>query len=111
MLLDRLFESLGRPETCPHGNPIPGVVEIDQDGIYLDAVSEGDDVVIGRITEEAEADLDLLTYLERHRIGPNVRLRILAVDRMSGAVTAKSESGEEIRIEGRSAALIWVKRG
>src|SRR5258708_7574107 len=23
----RIFESLGRPKTCPHGNPIPGVAE------------------------------------------------------------------------------------
>lgn len=109
MLLDRLFDALGRPETCPHGNPIPGFGEIDHNGMYMDAVTAGDTVVIGRITEEAEADLDLLTYLERNGVGPNTRLSILAVDRMTGAVTARTERGMEVRIEGRSAALIFVR--
>jgi DtxR family Mn-dependent transcriptional regulator len=114
LLLERLYESLGRPKTCPHGNPIAppggGKLEMDYDGIYLDEVQQGEEVFLGRITEEAEQDLDLLDYLERHGISPGVRLTILAVDRYSGAITARSEAGEEIRIEGRSAGLIWVKR-
>jgi DtxR family transcriptional regulator, Mn-dependent transcriptional regulator len=113
LLLDRLYESLGRPQTCPHGNPIPakgGHTEMDYDGVYLNEVVAGQRVVIGRITEEAEADLDLLAYLERNGVGPNVALTILAVDRMSGAVTAVTGAGKEIRLEGRSAALIWARR-
>jgi len=113
LLLERLYESLGRPKTCPHGNPIPpleGGLEMDYDGIYLDEVHRGDVVIVGRITEEAEADLDLLDYLERHKVGPGVRLEIVNVDRVSGAVTAKPPAGEEIRLEARSAGLIWVKR-
>jgi DtxR family Mn-dependent transcriptional regulator len=110
MLLDRLYDALGRPETCPHGNPIPrDGVEIDHNGVYLDAVKAGEVVEIGRITEEAEADLDLLTYLERNRVFPGTKLRILAVDAMSGAVTAVTDEDKELRIEGRSAALIWVR--
>lgn len=113
MLLDRLYDALGRPETCPHGNPIPakgGHMVMDEDGIYLNEAQAGQRVVLGRITEEAEADLDLLTYLERNGVGPNVALDVLAVDRMSGAVTAVTGAGKEIRIEGRSAALLWVRR-
>lgn len=113
MLLERLYESLGRPKTCPHGNPIPGPeggMEMDYEGVYLDEVEPGDEVVMARITEEAEADLDLLDYLERHNIGPGVHLAIMNVDRISGAVTARSHAGEEIRIEGRSASLLWAKR-
>ena len=83
---------------------------MDYDGVYLNEVVAGEQVVIGRITEEAEADLDLLTYLERNGVGPNVALNILAVDRMSGAVTAVTGAGKEIRLEGRSAALIWARR-
>src|SRR6266508_2338159 len=110
MLLDRLYEALGRPDTCPHGNPIPGGGrEIDRNGVYLNDVRAGDEVELGRITEEAEADMDLLTYLERNRVFPNTKLRILAVDALSGAVTAETEEERELRIEGRSAALIWVR--
>ncbi|MBI3973562.1 MAG: metal-dependent transcriptional regulator [Chloroflexi bacterium] len=115
-LLDRLSEALGRPETCPHGNPIPGQATIDHNGLYLDQVKPGDEVIVGRITEEAEADLDLLAYLERHRVFPGTRLTVLGVDRLSGAVTAVTDrsraggGGGEIRLERRSAGLIWVRR-
>lgn len=109
LLLSHLFDAIGRPFACPHGNPIPGWGKIDHDGTYLDAVTPGIEVRIGRITEEAEADLDLLTYLERNGIVPGTRLRILSVDRLSGAVTARSERDVEVRIERRSAALIFVR--
>jgi DtxR family Mn-dependent transcriptional regulator len=110
MLLDRLYDALGRPDTCPHGNPIPGSGrEMDHNGVYLNQVEAGDEVDLGRITEEAEADLDLLTYLERNHVFPGTVMRILAVDAMSGAVTAVTDEGKEIRVEGRSAALIWVR--
>jgi DtxR family Mn-dependent transcriptional regulator len=108
-LLNRLFDAIGRPFACPHGNPIPGWGTIDHDGLYLNAVSAGDVVDVGRITEEAEADLDLLTYLERNAVFPQTRLNILAVDRLSGAVTAKTAQGVEVRVEQRSAALIFVR--
>ena len=109
LLLNRLFDAIGRPFACPHGNPIPGWGAMDHDGTYLDTVSAGDIVDVGRITEEAEADLDLLAYLERHAVFPRTRLDILAVDRLSGAVTARTGSGMEVRIEKRSAALIFVR--
>jgi DtxR family Mn-dependent transcriptional regulator len=113
LLLERLYESLGRPATCPHGNPIPGPeghLEMDYDGVYLDEVRPGETVFLGRITEEAEQDLDLLEYLERHHIGPGTRLGIVNVDQYSGAVTARTSGGDEVRLEGRSAALLWMKR-
>ena len=109
LLLTRLFDAIGRPFTCPHGNPIPGWGRIDHDGVYLDTVAAGDVVGVGRITEEAEADLDLLAYLERHGVFPRTRLEIVAVDRLSGAVTARTGTGVEVRIEKRSAALIFVR--
>jgi DtxR family Mn-dependent transcriptional regulator len=110
VLLDRLFEALGRPTTCPHGNPIPGSgLEVDHDGVYLDNVEPGDIVTVGRITEEAEADLDLLDYLNRHGVEPNTNLSILAVDRRSGAITARTATNDEIRLERGSASLIYVR--
>ncbi|GIW10349.1 MAG: metal-dependent transcriptional regulator [Chloroflexi bacterium] len=110
-LLDRLFDSIGRPTHCPHGNPIPGSgAELDHNGLYLDEVTPGERVWVGRITEEAEADLDLLEYLERNGVRPGTALDIIAVDRLTGAVTARTPKGNEIRLERRSAALIYVRR-
>lgn len=110
-LLDRLFESIGRPTHCPHGNPIPGSgAEMDYTGVYLNEVSPGERVWLARITEEAEADLDLLEYLERNGVRPGTPLDIIAVDQKTGAVTARTDAGKEIRLESRSAALIYVRR-
>lgn len=110
-LLDKLFESIGRPTHCPHGNPIPGSgAELDHGGIYLDEVTPGERVWLGRITEEAEADLDLLEYLERHQVKPGAPLDIVAVDRKTGAITAQTAKWGEIRLEQHSAALIYVRR-
>src|SRR5438552_6780007 len=37
----RLYESLGRPRTCPHGNPIPGYADPSPDEVQLAALTEG----------------------------------------------------------------------
>lgn len=127
----RLFEVLGRPETCPHGNPIPGGTGIySRDGLYLDDVRPSDVVIVDRITEEAEQDLDLLSYLERHRIGPGTQLTVLSVGENRGAITARrdgyvgrdgklrpaqptdgsADAGPEIRLESGAAAMIWARK-
>lgn len=108
-LLARLFEALGRPRTCPHGNPIPGWGTMDHDGAYLSTTNPGAEVTIGRITEEAEADLDLLTYLERNGVFAGTKLQIIANDRVTGAITARTRAGIEVRIEQSAAALIYVR--
>jgi DtxR family Mn-dependent transcriptional regulator len=109
-LLDRLYESLGHPKTCPHGNPILGIRDMDHSGFYMDEVEAGDTIAIIRITEEAEADMDLLAYLERNDVPPRSVLKVVAKDKVSGAVTMTTSAGNEIRVERRSAALIYVRR-
>jgi DtxR family transcriptional regulator, Mn-dependent transcriptional regulator len=60
----RLDEMLGHPETCPHGNPIDAeTARRRPDGVRLSQVGAGTDATIYRITEEAEEDAALLSYL------------------------------------------------
>src|SRR5262249_7578310 len=75
----RLEELLGHPETCPHGNPI------DQEtarrrpaGERLSDVASGEKVTIYRITEEAEEDAGLLSYLEARGLRPGTPVTVLA---------------------------------
>jgi len=57
----RLAELLGMPSTCPHGNPIPGMAATAPvEPFPLAQAKEGMTVVVERITEEAEADKNLL---------------------------------------------------
>jgi len=72
----RLLQALGNPTTCPHGNPIPGLGTLAPDEFPLDHARTGDELVIQRITEEAEEDLQLMKYLQEHGIAPGARMTV-----------------------------------
>jgi DtxR family Mn-dependent transcriptional regulator len=73
---ERLLLALGNPTTCPHGNPIPGLGTLAPDEFPLDEAKSGDDLVIQRITEEAEEDLALMAYLQEHGVEPGARMKV-----------------------------------
>jgi DtxR family Mn-dependent transcriptional regulator len=107
----KLDEFLGHPETCPHGNPIDAAIARRRPaGVALSSLRSGDHATIYRITEEAEEDAALLSYLEARGLRPGA------------AVTVQSSSGslEAITLDGprglatlglRPAALIMVIPG
>jgi DtxR family transcriptional regulator, Mn-dependent transcriptional regulator len=65
-----LIEELNQPETCPHGNPLPGYEAAVADWIPLTQVKVGQQVIIRRIHELAEEIPGLLSYLEENKIEP-----------------------------------------
>ena len=107
----RLDEMLGHPQTCPHGNPIDAATARRRpSGTPLSACEAGDRATIYRITEEAEEDPGLLSYLEARALLPGVHVTILA----------RSESLDSLTLEGprgratlglRPAALIQILPG
>lgn len=106
---DRLAEMLGMPTTCPHGNPIPGMPKPAEhfEPFPLAQAEEGASVVVERITEEAEADKNLLEYLWRHNVRPGRRLRISEVAPWAGTVTVTGD-GQTITLGLPAASKIWV---
>jgi DtxR family Mn-dependent transcriptional regulator len=106
-----LDELLGHPETCPHGNPIDAEIARRRPaGVPLSEVSAGERATIYRITEEAEEDAALLSYLEARGLRPGAHVTILA----------RSESLDSLTLEGpfgratlglRPAALLRVLPG
>jgi DtxR family Mn-dependent transcriptional regulator len=107
----RLDELLGHPETCPHGNPIDlAALRRRPAGTALSEMESGTKATIYRITEEAEEDAGLLSYLEARALTPGAHVTILA----------RSESLDSLTLEGprglatlglRPAALIRVLPG
>jgi DtxR family transcriptional regulator, iron-dependent repressor len=79
---DKIDELLGRPPTCPHGNPIPrdGQIAERPAGIRLSQSRAGSEVTILRVTEEAEEDARLLTFLQQHGIRPG---SVFAIDEVA----------------------------
>ena len=106
---DRLAEMLGMPTTCPHGNPIPGMSRASDrvEPFPLAQAKEAASVVVERITEEAEADKNLLEYLWRHNVRPGRRLRISEVAPWAGTVTVTGD-GQTITLGLPAASKIWV---
>ncbi|MFI5226145.1 MAG: metal-dependent transcriptional regulator [Candidatus Limnocylindrales bacterium] len=107
----RLDEMLGHPETCPHGNPIDAATAARRpSGVRLSEVEAGQHATVYRITEEAEEDAGLLSYLEARALTPGAPVTILA----------RSESLDSLTLDGprgratlglRPAALIRVLPG
>lgn len=106
-----LDDLLGHPETCPHGNPI----DVDATrrrpaGVRLSEVRSGEKATIFRITEEAEEDAGLLSYLEARGLRPGAPITVLS----------RSESLDSMTLDGplgratlglRPAALVRVLPG
>ena len=59
-----LYEEMGHPQTCPHGNPLPGAEDAVSAWIPVTEASPNDVTVIKRIHELAEYNLELLVFLE-----------------------------------------------
>jgi DtxR family transcriptional regulator, Mn-dependent transcriptional regulator len=88
----RLYELLGHPERCPHGNVIPGLGELvteagtaaaAHDATMADVTHgthETTRVTVTRITEQLQSDLDLMLKLKRAGIQPGREVLLGAVD-------------------------------
>jgi DtxR family transcriptional regulator, iron-dependent repressor len=74
----RLVEILGDPGACPHGNPIPGSAnEVDVSTLVaLNDVDPGSKVVLHRLTEDLELELDVMRFLEESRLMPGATILV-----------------------------------
>ena len=71
-----LMEELNYPQTCPHGNPLPGSEEAVSTWVQLPQIPVGETVTIRRIHELAEEDGELLAFFEQNHILPGVQATI-----------------------------------
>ena len=105
---ERLAKMLGMPSTCPHGNPIPGMPAPEaHHPIPLSQTVSGQTLVVDRITEEAEADRQLLSFLWESGVRPGVRLTVSEVAPYAGTISV--QLAERTITMGLAAAnKIWV---
>src|SRR5437870_1436086 len=90
----QLLVALGNPTTCPHGNPIPGLGTLASDEFPLDQAQTGDELVIQRITEEAEEDLQLMRYLQEHGVAPGAHMRVREATKFNALLVLEGAQGE-----------------
>ena len=107
----RLDELLGHPETCPHGNPIDAETARRRPaGVPLSTIAAGERATIYRITEEAEEDKGLLSYLEARGLRPGAPITILANSELLDSLTLEGPHGRAT-LGLRPAALVRVLPG
>ncbi|HEV8536722.1 MAG TPA: metal-dependent transcriptional regulator [Candidatus Limnocylindria bacterium] len=83
---ERLIRVLGDPQTCPHGNPMPGTTP--RPTKPLAELGDGATGTIERIPDQFEHEPGFLRYLDSQGLRPGVALRVL-----------EARPGEAIRIE------------
>jgi DtxR family transcriptional regulator, Mn-dependent transcriptional regulator len=97
---------LGSPDTCPHGNPIPGSSYAAPDSCPLAELAIGQRFTVSRIPEELEFTPGMLDFLEASAIQPG-RNGVLTAASPDGTVTVEIE-GRHVGVGAFASARILV---
>ena len=92
---DRVDDLLGKPPTCPHGNPIPrdGLTPDRPAGGRMSDAASGSTITVLRVTEEAEEDARLLTFLQENGVRPGHVFDVVDVAEHIGTMTLRRSDG------------------
>ncbi|MBI2369111.1 MAG: metal-dependent transcriptional regulator [Deltaproteobacteria bacterium] len=105
---ERLARFLKYPATCPHGNPIPGRQRTTlRKSLPLHQVGAGQEVLLERITEDAEQDSRLLQHLDESGLRPGRRFRVAEVAPWLGTITLDT-GAQRLSLGIAAARKIWV---
>lgn len=103
----RIEALVGQSLTCPHGNPIPGSGGGYVGTIRLDRALVGQRLVLRRIVEEAEEDLELMHYLQSNRLVPGTRFEVVNSAPSYGVTLQCAD--QMITISSQIAAQLWAQ--
>ena len=108
----RLYEVLGRPMTCPHGNPIPGYSEASPREERLSSLAPGQGATITRVSEVAEREAPLLlAYLSQRDLTPGREVSVEETD-VVGKTLRVRVAERDVTLSHETASKIWaVPRG
>jgi DtxR family Mn-dependent transcriptional regulator len=105
----RMADALGDPAVDPHGDPIPkeSLDPVDEEaGDRLSSFAAGDRVVVSRVSDRDQAELD---YLAEAGVMPGTELEIADVAPF-GMVTVRLDDGDEQSLPEEVADAIRVRR-
>jgi DtxR family Mn-dependent transcriptional regulator len=95
----QILALLDNPQTCPHGNPIPGLASDKPSTAFpLRNALEGESLIVNNIAEHAEDDAALMHYLERHHLIPNTRLTVDEVELSNATITVSLVDHEDQKV-------------
>jgi DtxR family Mn-dependent transcriptional regulator len=104
----RLYEVLGRPATCPHGNPIPGYSEASPREVRLSSLRSGDRASVTRVSEVAERDAPLLlNYLHQRDLTPGREVTVLEADEVGKTLRVRVAE-RDVTLSHETASKVWM---
>jgi DtxR family Mn-dependent transcriptional regulator len=104
----RLYEVLGRPTTCPHGNPIPGHSKAQPKEVRLASLKQGAHAAVSRVSEVAEREAPmLLNYLHDRGLTPGREVSVVEVDEVGRTIRVRAGK-RAITLSHDTAAKLWV---
>ncbi len=104
-----LMEQLGRPQTCPHGNPLPGFESAVVNWVQLLDPAVGETVIIRRVHELAEENMELLAFLEKNRVMPGAQAKVKEILPFNHTITIEVD-GNTVTLGYAVAGYIFVER-
>jgi DtxR family transcriptional regulator, Mn-dependent transcriptional regulator len=104
----RLYEVLGRPATCPHGNPIPGYSEASRSEVRLSSLKAGDRARLTRVSEVAEREAPrLLAYLHDRNLTPEREVSVMDTDEVGKTLRVRV-ADKEVTLSHETASKVWA---
>lgn len=107
-IIEPLEKALGKPKTCPHGNPIPsesGKV-VEEKSEVLANLGNGEEGIIVKVTNEKP---ELLQYLVTLGLVPGANVQIEEKAPFNGPIMVKV-MGASYALGRNVASVIWVKK-
>jgi DtxR family Mn-dependent transcriptional regulator len=108
----QILALLDNPQTCPHGNPIPGLASDKPSTAFaLRQAKEGESLIVNNIAEHAEDDAALMHYLERNHLIPGTRLTVdeVAISNATITVSLADHGAQKVAVGLPTADLILVR--
>jgi DtxR family Mn-dependent transcriptional regulator len=104
----RLYEVLGRPTTCPHGNPIPGYSEAAPRETRLASLGPGVRAGISRVSEVAEREAPLLlAYLHKRDLTPGREITVIETDEVGKTMRVRIAK-RDVTLSHETASKVWA---
>ncbi len=106
-IVEPLEKALGKPKTCPHGNPIPSASGevVEEQSKILANLSLGEEGIIVKVTNEKP---ELLQYLTTLGLVPGSKVQIEEKAPFNGPIMVKV-MGASYALGRNVASIIWVK--
>ncbi len=103
-----MWDKLGDPKTCPHGNPIPGAGYKPPPVEPLAAVADRV-AILERISEELELDDEIMDFLDTNGLRPGARVETVART-PDGTITVRVDDDHQVGIGPFIADRVFVAR-